>query len=186
MRIKSFGVALSLVAGALLVRTAAQTRPAVGQKVNPQNLISGSAAFLDYRGIKPGTFRKIAPADLPRPFATDSARNSGMSCRALRMRGRRHGGLQGRLVRVDLRGPRQLRFAPNGDAFVVESRCRADEGVARPQRRREAAAGIGFRHRPEAAIWSRFLSAGRQPAMAVRRQHERDCAVRVQERRPES
>jgi glucose/arabinose dehydrogenase len=122
MRIKSFGVALSLVAGALLVQTAAQTRPAVAQKVNPQNLLSGSAAFVDYRGIKPGTFRKITPADLPRPFATDSARNAGMVVpRPADAWPQAMAGFKVDLYATELSGPRQLRFAPNGDAFVVES-----------------------------------------------------------------
>ena len=122
MRMQTLGAAIVVVAGALLVQAGAQSRPAVGQKGNPQNLISGSAAFLDYRGIKPGTFRKITPADLPKPFATDSARNFGMLVpRPADAWPQAIAGFKVDLYASDLQGPRQLRFAPNGDAFVVES-----------------------------------------------------------------
>jgi glucose/arabinose dehydrogenase len=122
MRLKRFGVALSLVAGGLMVQAAAQTRPAAGQRDNPQNLITGPAAFLDYRAIKPGTFRKITPADLPRPFATDSARNFGMLVpRPADAWPQAMPGFKVELYAGDLMGPRQIRIAPNGDAFVVES-----------------------------------------------------------------
>src|SRR4051812_33166106 len=122
MRMQTAGVAIALVAGALLVQAGAQSAPPVGRKLNPQNLISGSAAFADYRGIKPGTLRKITPADLPRPFATDSANNSGMLVpRPADAWPQAMAGFKVDLYASDLHGPRQLRFAPNGDAFVVES-----------------------------------------------------------------
>src|SRR5438067_12737645 len=42
---------------------------------NPPNVLSGQSAFASYQNEKPGTWRKITPADLPKPFATESARN---------------------------------------------------------------------------------------------------------------
>ena len=40
-----------------------------------KNVITGQAAFDDYRTEKPGDFRKITVADLPKPYATRSAGN---------------------------------------------------------------------------------------------------------------
>jgi hypothetical protein len=47
-----FGAGLILSAAALMVQAAQQ-------KVDKNNLIAGSNAFIDYRAMKPGTFRKI-------------------------------------------------------------------------------------------------------------------------------
>ncbi len=63
------GVGLTVCAAALMVRTAQQ-------KADTSNLIAGPAAFIDYRAMKPGTFRKITAADLPRPYATRSVGNA--------------------------------------------------------------------------------------------------------------
>jgi glucose/arabinose dehydrogenase len=122
MRTETLGIALSLIAGTFVLQSVAQTRPSSAQKVNPQNVISGSAAFIDYRGLKPGTFRKITVADLPKPFATDSARNFGtLAPRPADAWPQAMAGFKVDLYAGGLQGPRQLRFAPNGDAFVVES-----------------------------------------------------------------
>ncbi len=58
-----------LVAGVLLVQAA-------GKQTEARRRLVGEAAFVDYRSMKPGTFRKITLADLPQPFATESARNN--------------------------------------------------------------------------------------------------------------
>src|SRR5438105_14655623 len=68
MRMRILSVGLSVLAGAWLVQAAAQN-------IDSKNLISGQAAFVDYRSMKPGVFRKITAADLPKPYATESARN---------------------------------------------------------------------------------------------------------------
>ena len=62
-------VGFCVAAGAWLVQ-------AEGQKIDTKNLLVGSSAFLDYRSLKPGTFRKITVADLPKPYATESSRNN--------------------------------------------------------------------------------------------------------------
>ncbi len=46
------GAGLPLLAGALLVQAAQD-------KIDAKRLLLGQAAFLDYRSMKPGTFRKI-------------------------------------------------------------------------------------------------------------------------------
>jgi glucose/arabinose dehydrogenase len=131
MRMKLVAVGVSVITGAWLVHVAAQqparqsgqARPAVGPKVDANKLLAGSAAFIDYRAIKPGTFRKITPADLPRPFATESARNvPTVSPRPDNAWPQTLPGFKVDLFASGLDVPRQLRLAPNGDVFVVESR----------------------------------------------------------------
>ena len=108
----------------LLVLTAALLVQAAQQKIDRNNLISGPAAFIDYRSIKPGTFRKIAAADLPKPFATESARNfPTLVPRPADAWPQALPGFKVDLYAAGLEGPRQIRFAPNGDAFVAESRA---------------------------------------------------------------
>src|SRR5437660_9232501 len=40
------------------------------------NVITGTAAFTDYKNEHPGVFRKITVADLPKPYATQGVSNS--------------------------------------------------------------------------------------------------------------
>ena len=42
---------------------------------DPKNVTTGTAAFTNVGIEKPGVWRKITPADLPKPFATESANN---------------------------------------------------------------------------------------------------------------
>lgn len=85
----------------------------------------GRDAFGDYRGDAPGVRRRITVADLPKPFATDSARNSAKVVAAppdakLSV----PAGFQVSLFAKGLGHPRLLRIAPNGDVFIAAS----DEG----------------------------------------------------------
>jgi glucose/arabinose dehydrogenase len=125
MRMRILAVASTTLAAAWLVQPSGQARQnPVARKVDANNLLSGTAAFIDYRAIKPGTFRKITRADLPRPFATDSARNfPTISPRPQNAWPRTLPGFKVDLFAADLAEPRQLRAAPNGDMFVVESRA---------------------------------------------------------------
>lgn len=115
---------IRMLGAALVVFTAALMVPAAQQKVDKSNLLAGPAAFIDYRAMKPGTFRKITPADLPRPYATDSARNTPtLVPRPADRWPQVPAGFKVDLYATDLNGPRQIRVAPNGDAFVAESRA---------------------------------------------------------------
>ena len=40
------------------------------------DVITGTSAFTDYKQEKPGTFRKITVADLPKPYATEGVANA--------------------------------------------------------------------------------------------------------------
>lgn len=97
---------------------------AAEDKVNRARLLVGQAAFIDYRAMKPGTFRKITTADLPKPFATGSARNAPMLMpRPADAWPQAAPGFKVDLYATGLDGPRQIRTAPNGDFFVMESRA---------------------------------------------------------------
>jgi glucose/arabinose dehydrogenase len=115
--IKMLGVGVIVFSAAWMVHAAQQ-------KVDKNKLIGGQGAFIDYRAMKPGTFRKITAADLPRPYATDSARNNPMLVsRPADAWPKVPAGFQVDLYATGLNGPRQIRLAPNGDAFVAESRA---------------------------------------------------------------
>jgi glucose/arabinose dehydrogenase len=106
---------LSLLTGAWMVQAAAQNLP--------KTVLSGPAAFIDYRSLKPGTFRKITAADLPQPFATESSTNPPRVVpRPADMWPQAAPGFKVDLYADGLGGPRQIRRAPNGDLFVAESR----------------------------------------------------------------
>jgi glucose/arabinose dehydrogenase len=84
--------------------------------------LTGTAAYGDWRGDAPGVRRHVKPADLPKPMATPSARNSvsvvkqpeGATLKTLP-------GFEVKLFASGLTKPRAMRVAPNGDIFVSES-----------------------------------------------------------------
>ena len=78
--------------------------------------------FTDFRYEKPGTVRKITVADLPKPYATESATNGPkLVARPDKMWPVAREGFKVELYARDLDNPRTLRTAPNGDIFVAES-----------------------------------------------------------------
>jgi len=86
------------------------------------NLLTGKAAFDDWRSEAPGVRRLIRPEDLPPAFATESVRNrmqlvadpGGRELKTIP-------GFDVKLFAKGLDGPRLMRTAPNGDVFVAES-----------------------------------------------------------------
>lgn len=97
---------------------------AAGDELSPGNapVLSGGAAFTDWRADRPGLRRHITPEDQP-------AANLGAShANRVRITPRTPGqqpsvppGFAVTLVADGLEGPRQLRAAPNGDIFIAES-----------------------------------------------------------------
>ncbi|MDR3418866.1 MAG: PQQ-dependent sugar dehydrogenase, partial [Nevskia sp.] len=78
--------------------------------------------FTDFRYEAPGRQRRIGVADLPPPFATESARNGpSVVPRPPDAWPRVPEGFEVQLYAEGLRQPRLLRTAPNGDVFVAES-----------------------------------------------------------------
>lgn len=85
------------------------------------NLITGAAAFTDAKDVKPGMFRKISVDALPKPFATSSNRDTDLAARPAGALPQAPSGFKVELYAENLKQPRQIRMAPNGDFFVAES-----------------------------------------------------------------
>ena len=113
-----------IAAAAFFVLPAAWIARADADKVDRNRLVTGQAAFVDYRTMKTGTFRKITVADLPQPFATESARNNARIVpRPADAWPQAPAGFKVELYASELQGPRTIRLAPNGDFFVAETRA---------------------------------------------------------------
>ncbi len=86
------------------------------------NIITGQAAFTDFKNEQPGRIRKITAADLPQPYATESARNQAhLVARPEGALPKAPAGFRVELYATGLTNPREIRTAPNGDLFVAES-----------------------------------------------------------------
>jgi glucose/arabinose dehydrogenase len=110
-------VGASLAAAAVAVGGLLLVAPRAADPV-----LVGAAAFGDWTKDAPGVWRKIAAADLPKPFASESTANR--STLAPRPEGALPKVLPGFAVAAFLDGlktPRTLRVAPNGDIFLAES-----------------------------------------------------------------
>ena len=78
--------------------------------------------FTDFRYEKPGNTRKITAKDLPKPYATESARNGpDVVARPENVWPIAPKGFKVELYAAGLNNPRLLRTAPNGDIFLAES-----------------------------------------------------------------
>ena len=107
-----------MFAGGLFVLTAGWLLHAAGIKIDPKDL----QTFGDAQTLKPGTFHKITPAELPKPFATKSSANFGRIVpRPEGVMPQAPPGFKVELYATGLSTPRQIRTAPNGDLFVAES-----------------------------------------------------------------
>src|ERR1700689_36671 len=88
----------------------------------PKAVLTGTNAFASYATEQPGTWRKITPADLPKPFATPSANMRAMIVpRPADAWPQALPGFKVELFASGLDTPREIRTAPNGDLFVMES-----------------------------------------------------------------
>ncbi len=134
-------------AGAALLICAAKSRPDTS---DVRNVITGQAVFDDYRTEKPGDFRKITVADLPKPYATQSSNNGPTEVpRPADAWPKVPPGFQVAVYANDgMKGPRELRTAPNGDLFLADSYdgkvdiFRGITGDGKPQQRSVFATGL--------------------------------------------
>ncbi len=62
----------ALVVVAIFAVATGTVRLVLGE-ANPAKILTGRSAFISSVTVQPGIFRKITPADLPQPFATESA-----------------------------------------------------------------------------------------------------------------
>jgi glucose/arabinose dehydrogenase len=134
------------IAAVVLLSIASLPSPAQ----EPQRrVLTGEGAFGDWTSDAPGVRRHITLADLPKPFATESARNDA------RMVKRPEGAWprvpSGFQVEEFARGfdePRLIRVAPNGDLFLAESApgrirvLRAKQGAAKAEQNEVFASGL--------------------------------------------
>jgi glucose/arabinose dehydrogenase len=106
--------------GAALAFGTALAAPAPAQ--DAPKLLQGKAAFTDWHADRPGLRRHIRAADLP---AADQSASSANFVRVAPRSGYEKPvvppGFQVSLFAAGLDHPRQMRVAPNGDVFVVES-----------------------------------------------------------------
>ena len=132
---------------------ATQPSLATGPTATPDGgtagVLTGAAAFGDWRSDAPGVRRLIRVEDLPPPFATSSARNSPRVVpRPADARPRAPEGWRVDLFAEGLEEPRQVRVAPGGDVFIAETDrgrirvLRAKEGAPRAEQRWTFADGL--------------------------------------------
>ena len=105
--------------------------------------------FTDFRYEEPSKTRKITVADLPEPYATQSADNSpSLVPRPADVWPKAPGGFKVELYASGLNNPRLIRTAPNGDIFLAESRpgrIRVFRGLAKdgkPEQMQTFASGL--------------------------------------------
>jgi len=109
---------------------------AAGALLIAASVTGDQSAFSDFRRERPGVMHKITAADLPAPFATESARNPpGTVPRPAGAMPETLPGYSVALYAEGLDNPRLMRTAPNGDIFVAESR----PGRVKVMRGRDAA-----------------------------------------------
>ena len=131
MKIQTFTLAIIVVA---LLAVSPQSDGAEQTAVR-----TGKDAFGDWTSDAPGVRRKITPADLPPPFATDSAFNGpNIAAPPADAMPKVPPGFKVERFATGLHNPREVRVAPNGDIFVAESDAnqirvlRAADGASRP------------------------------------------------------
>jgi len=120
------------------------------QNTSGGRVLTGAAAFGDWRDDAPGVWRHITPADLPPPGATPSVANvARIVARPADAAPRVPPGFKVELFASGLKGPRALRVAPNGDIFVAETDAgrirvlRAPDGANKPSETGTFASGLG-------------------------------------------
>jgi len=112
-------------------------------------VLTGEAAFGDWKADAPGVRRVIRPSDLPKPFVTESASNF---VEKVKMpdgaKPKVPEGFAVEMVASGIANPRAMRTAPNGDVFVADSKAhqvrvyRMRDGSAKPARESIFATGL--------------------------------------------
>ena len=134
----AFAIAFSMMFGAPALAGAADNA-----------VRTGASAFGDWTSDAPGVRRKITVADLPPPFATESAGNGPRIVAPPEgARPKVPPGFKVEQFASGLHDPRLLRVAPNGDIFIAESYAnrirvmRAADGASKPERSEVFASGL--------------------------------------------
>jgi len=86
-------------------------------------ILTGAAAYGDWRSDAPGVRRKITPSDMPRPYATASANNGPTIVEhPPNAWPKAPPRFVVELLATGLDNPRLIRVSPSGDVFIAESR----------------------------------------------------------------
>ncbi len=89
---------------------------------DPVKVLTGTAAYGDWRADAPGLRRKITPTDLPAPLASAPVANPSRAAkRPMGANPRVPDGFTAEMFASGLEEPRVLRTAPNGDIFLAET-----------------------------------------------------------------
>jgi glucose/arabinose dehydrogenase len=112
---------LALATCMVLAPAAAALAQSGSDPVDNSRLRVGSAAFGDWHADAPLVRRRITVDDLPKPFATRSSNNFPRIVAWRAASPKVPPGFQAELFASDLKDPRALVLAPNGDVFVAES-----------------------------------------------------------------
>jgi len=116
--------ALGWLSGLLLCSLAlVSARGMYFDRSDVSKVITGTAAFTDYKNEHPGVFRKITAADLPEPFATKGVANSpSLIAKPADAWPKALPGFKVEQYAGGMDQPREIKTAPNGDFFVAESK----------------------------------------------------------------
>ena len=100
----------------------AASSPGFSAEKISSKVLTGESAFADYHSIRPGVFRKITAADLPKPYATKGVGNGPTVVpKPANAWPLAPPGFKVERYAEGLDLPREIRRAPNGDLFVAET-----------------------------------------------------------------
>ena len=119
---RSFLGILAILFIALLSAVAYRTVSAARELRALTQTSAQKGPFTDYRVEKPGNVHHISATDLPQPYATPAVDNSArVASRPSNAWPQAPAGFKVELYARNLRNPRLIRTAPNGDLFLAES-----------------------------------------------------------------
>ena len=117
-----FGLIISLII--MLDAPACYAQKNGVSKTDGSRVLTGQGANGDWTSDAPGVRRRITPADLPKPFLTESVTNGPkLVKRPEGVLPQVPAGFKVEEFASGFKNPRLLRIAPNGDVFVAESRA---------------------------------------------------------------
>jgi glucose/arabinose dehydrogenase len=115
-------VMMRLIIAAAVAAATAQVNSTASAQSASGAVLTGKAAFGDFRTDAPGVRRHITAGDLPKPFDTEAPRNQvQVVARPADAQLKVPVGFEIKQFASGLDKPRLMRTAPNGDIFVAES-----------------------------------------------------------------
>jgi glucose/arabinose dehydrogenase len=139
----------TIAGGSVVLLLVGAAAPSLAQSDSQRRVVTGEGALGDWTTDAPGVRRRITLADLPKPFATESADNDArMVKRPKDAWPSVPDGFQVEEFASGLDNPRLVRVAPNGDLFLAESYpgrirvLRAKEGAGKVEVNEVFASGL--------------------------------------------